>query len=108
MKALLAALIFLSSTPAFADYFGCELKVGYFNKAEVEAEYRVLNAEVTLRPFKCEGHVDKNGFVVTTISSTEIEHSKSASDRGRSTVELTSLDIWGDGQDTGVCSCGMQ
>lgn len=100
------ALVVSFSTPAFADYFACELTNG-FNKVEVEAEYRVLEASVVQRPFACEGKVE-GGLVVTKITSTETGEFAVASDRGSATVELTALDIHGDGQDTGVCACGLR
>lgn len=109
MKALIALVLVTGfSAVAHADYFYCELTNG-FNKVEMEAEYRVLSAAVTQRPFSCLGQVIPGSRkIVATIVSTETDENASAVDVASATVRLTALDIHGDGQDTGYCTCGMR
>jgi hypothetical protein len=107
MKLLIVALTMVVSQTAFADDFYCTLTNG-FNVATDIAPYRTNKALVIERPFKCEGRINAEGLTVVRISSTEAEDSKTSSARGTARVEMVGLDIHGDGQDTGVCECGLQ
>lgn len=107
MKLLLIAMVLSLSTPAFADYFACELVNGFI-KTEAEAEYRVREVSITERPFACHGRLLSDARVSVTISSTEVSYSVTEIGRGTVSAELTSLDVHGDGQDTGTCTCGLR
>jgi hypothetical protein len=109
MKALLA-LVLLSTIalPAMADDFACELKVGYFNRAKETAPYRGRFVKVRVGTMDCTGSIDNNIVVTTTLTSVETGESSVAADRGSSEAKLTALNQWGDGQDHGVCKCGLE
>ena len=107
MKSLFAALLVLVSAPAFADTFSCTLEVGYFEKETIEAPYQGREASITLRPFKCDGSLLSDGSVAVRISSTEVEQQEYSSGKGLVSVTMTGLDTFGDGLETGVCTCGL-
>ena len=101
------SLVLIGST-AMADYFYCKITSG-FNSAEAEAEYAVRHASVTMRPFSCEGRVvPGTRLIEAKIISTETGEYKIAAAVGGATVEMYGLDIHGDGQDLGECTCGVQ
>ena len=97
MKTFLFAVLMVASVPAFADNFGCMLQVGNAKEAAL-AEYRVRNADVTLRPFLCSGDIADNGTVTAKISSTLNGDYKVS--QGFTSVTVS--------KDGAVCFCGMQ
>lgn len=107
-KAILVLSLMMIGSTAMADYFFCRIVNG-FNHEEVEAEYGVRQASVTMRPFTCEGRVvPGTRLIEAKIISTETGEYKVAAANGGATVEMYGLDIHGDGQDLGECTCGVQ
>jgi len=109
MKTFFAlTLLSVFAMPALADDFACELKVGYYNRAKETAPYRGREVKVRVGTMDCVGTIDNNIIVTTTITSTETGESASGASRGSSKAELVALNQWGDGQDHGVCKCGLE
>ena len=104
MKHLLIAVVLLTSQFAMADYLGCTLTNGFIVTEKAD-EGRTREVNIERRPFKCVGKLDGGRNVTVILSSTENDAFETASGAGGASVELTSLDIHGDGLDTGVCSC---
>lgn len=108
-KLFLTLALVMTASTAMADYFYCELKNG-FVKAEAEADYGVRQASVTMRPFSCEGRVvPGTRLVEVKITSTETgEYRVAQEPYGLVSVKMYGLDIHGDGQDLGECTCGVR
>ena len=66
MKPLLALALVLSANLAYADYFGCRISVGG-QRAQAEAEYRVLDVTVSLAGYTCAGKL-RNHLTTIVIS----------------------------------------
>ena len=108
MKIISLFFLMTVSTSVFADYFNCHLQYGPFNRASVEAEYRVVRASVEAGTFICTGEI-VNRDIIVTITSNQTGESNSVTTLGSSaSVELTALNQHGDGLDHGICKCGME
>jgi len=68
MKNFLLASVLLVSATANADYFFCRMKVDN-DQAEVEADYRVFEAQVSVNGFTCTGKLIQGGIVKVSITA---------------------------------------
>lgn len=104
----LTTALALFSGSAFADYFGCMLKVNGHDWVDAEAEYRGRSVSVTEAGFKCDAVIDQNIFVTTTLTSLTNDHSAQAAARAKSEAELWTVNSQGDGLDYASCECGLR
>lgn len=107
MKYLLSIFALSLSMPLFADDFICTMKVGSFLSESVYAPYRGREVSIAMGEYSCHGVIDNDLIVTTTVNSQNNGDSKSASGRGSAKVTMTTLDIWGDGQEYLECECGL-
>ncbi|MBH48050.1 MAG: hypothetical protein CME71_07750 [Halobacteriovorax sp.] len=106
-KMIMAAMALLLTTSAFADDFICTMKVGQFLTETEYAPYRGREVNIVMGEYSCNGVIDNNIIVTTTLVSNTNGDTKSVSDRASSKVTMTTLDIWGDGQERLECECGL-
>ncbi len=104
---LISALALFSGS-AFADYFGCMLKVNGQDWVDAEAEYRGRSVSVTVADFQCDAVIDQNIVVTTTLTSLTSDQSAQASARAKSKAELWTVNSQGDGTDYASCECGLR
>ncbi len=104
---LISALALFSSS-AFADYFGCMLKVNGHDWVDAEAEYRGRSVSVTVAGFRCDAVIDQNIIVTTTLTSLTNDQSVQAAARASAETELWTVDSQGDGLDYASCKCGLR
>ncbi len=107
MKSFFVVMLLVSSIGAMADTFMCEMKVGQFLRKTEYAEHRGRNVTVTMNDYNCEGYIDNDIIVTTTLRSDITGESKNESKYGSSTTVMYTLDQWGDGQERLECTCSL-
>lgn len=107
MKTFIAIFLMASSMSAIADTFMCNMKVGQFQTRSAYAEPYGRQIIIAMGEYTCEGTIDNDIIVTTTVTSTITGESKSASRHSSSSVDMLTLDIWGDGQVRLECSCSL-
>lgn len=106
MKNLLCLTALVFSTGAYADYFGCELKVNELRK-DAEAPYRGREVEVELDTYKCEAVIDSEIVVTTKVTNLLMGSYAEASARASSSVNFESYNPSTNQLDKVICSCGL-
>lgn len=82
LKAMIFVITAFLSVPAFADYFGCDLKVGHDRTITAEAEYRGREISVSSKGWTCSGVIDGNMMVTATLTSPQANANGVATGRG--------------------------
>lgn len=82
MKTMIFVITTFLSVPAFADYFGCDLKVGSDRTMTVEAEYRGREVTLSSKGWTCSGVIDGNMMVTATLNSPQANANGVATGRG--------------------------
>lgn len=93
MKTLILVITVFVSLPAFADYFGCDLKVGNDQVVTAEAEYRGRSVSVSSKGWTCSGTIDNNIIVTAKLTSPQANASSVASERGSARTGFAIQDI---------------
>ncbi len=107
MKTFVALILMTSSISAMADTFMCDMKVGQFQTRSAYAEPYGRMINIAMGEYSCEGTIDNDIIVTTTVTSDITGDRKSASSHSSSYVDMYTLDIWGDGQVRLECSCSL-
>lgn len=107
MKTFVALILMTSSISAMADTFMCDMKVGQFQTRSAYAEPYGRLINIVMGEYSCEGTIDNDIIVTTTVASNITGESNSVSRYSSSSVEMMTLDIWGDGQVRLECSCSL-
>lgn len=110
MKTLIFVITAFLSVPAFADYFGCDLKVGHDPVITAEAEYRGRSVSVSSKGWTCSATIDNNIIVTATLTSPQANASSTASDRGSVRTGFAIQDV-NDEEGmfiSGSCNCGLR
>lgn len=68
----LALLSTCLSFSAYADYFGCDLKVGHDPKVTLEAEYRGREVTVSHKGWTCHSVIASDGTVTVQLQSPQL------------------------------------
>lgn len=93
------------SAAAHADYFKCEIEQMGTVLASQEAEYRVLNAAVSVDDYLCEGKIIGNE---TQVSLTDLAGNRVSTASVKGSVASTSLSTVPRHNELDiVCTCGM-
>lgn len=102
MKTIVAILALSLSSFAYADYFGCDLKVGNGPIVGAEAEYRGREISVSYEDWVCEAKIDNKIQVSMQISNPKLGVQGQASNRASVEMEILT--------DTGIvsCKCGLR
>ncbi len=102
MKTIVWIFALSLSSFAYADYFGCDLKVGNSPRVGAEAEYRGREISVSFEDWSCEAKIDQNIQVSMQISNPKLGIQGQASNRASVEMELQT--------DDGIvsCKCGLR
>lgn len=108
MKTIFMALLVTTSLPAFADYFGCHLKVVGSTTVTNQAEYGGRSTEVSLDGFICKGTMDAEGNVTTSLTDTNYYGTESSTAPYYSEVEILDWPQCEVSRLLATCSCGLE
>jgi hypothetical protein len=101
MKFAGVILLATLSLPAFADYFGCELRVNQ-RRIDAEAEYHAMDVAVELDGYRCTAEIVADRWVIMQIT---------AADGARAVSEgrfFTATGRLENGDDVVTCACGLR
>lgn len=109
-KTLLVLALACLSNFAFADYFGCELKIDGERTIDVEAEYRGREVSVSKNGWTCESTIDGNILVYVTLSYPELNASSSVVDKASAKTSLKLQNPAGQLGEylSAECKCGLR
>jgi len=108
MKMVLCALVLLASTSAFADYFGCDLRVNGTQRVDDEAPYRGREVRVEIAGYACAAVIDQNIEVTTELTSLLTAEGAEARGRASAAVRLEAFNPATNSIDVVTCKCGLR
>lgn len=107
MKSLLIALFFMLPPAAYADNFLCVLRVNSDDLAVGEAPDYGREVRVDLGNYRCEGVIDKELVVTTTLTNVPMNSYGQAGGRASATVYRVTYNPITDREDVVICKCGL-
>ncbi len=107
MKQFLSALILVLSSSAYADYFGCDLRVNNEAAGE-EAPYRGREVRVELNNYLCEAVIDQNVIVTTKVTNLLSGSYAQAGGRASAAVQMESYNPGTNAHDEVFCKCNLR
>lgn len=107
IKHFLCALLTMLSTTAYADNFVCELRINSDQFAAADAPDRGREVRVELGNYRCEGVIDQDLVVTTTVSNISMKSYGRAGGRASATVHQETYNPIINSVDEVICKCGL-